>query len=138
MRGVIPAQESGVSRIGDLLSAGDLADLQPGSYRIVLGEALARELDVQVGGDVIVIVAKGNTTPIGVMPRMRRFRVSGIFSAGMYEYDRGLALVSLAGRGEAVPAGRRGHGRAAQLRRSVPGAVRWCATSRSRSVTATT
>jgi lipoprotein-releasing system permease protein len=96
LRGVLPDLEAQVSSLGEKLSSGSLADLRPGEYRIVLGEALARELDVEVGDQVVAIVAKGNTTPIGVVPRMRRFTVSGIFSAGMYEFDRGLALIALA------------------------------------------
>jgi lipoprotein-releasing system permease protein len=96
LRGVLPDMEAQVSSLGEKLSSGSLADLRPGEYRIVLGEALARELEVEVGDQVVAIVAKGNTTPIGVVPRMRRFTVSGIFSAGMYEFDRGLALTALA------------------------------------------
>jgi lipoprotein-releasing system permease protein len=42
------------------------------------------------------VIAQGNVTPAGVVPRMRRFTVAGIFDAGMYEFDRGLALVNLA------------------------------------------
>jgi len=96
LRGLLPEEEASISRLAEHMLSGKLADLRPGEYHIVLGEALARELAVGVGDHVVAIVAKGNTTPIGVMPRMRRFEVSGIFSAGMYEYDRGLAVVSLA------------------------------------------
>jgi lipoprotein-releasing system permease protein len=95
IRGVLPAEEETVGSIAAHMTSGRLEDLRPGEYRIVLGEALARELDVGVGDSVIAIVAKGNTTPVGVIPRTRRFKVSGIFSAGMYEYDRGLALVAM-------------------------------------------
>lgn len=96
MRGVLPDEEARVSSIGEHLRSGRLADLRAGQYNIVLGYALARELEVAVGDRVVVVVAKGNTTPIGVVPRMRRFRVSGILDAGMYEFDRGLALVAMA------------------------------------------
>lgn len=96
VRGVLPQEEARVSRIGEHLRSGSLADLRPGQYNIVLGEVLAQELGLAVGDQVVVVVAKGNTTPIGVVPRMRRFRVSGTFAAGMYEFDRGLALVAMA------------------------------------------
>lgn len=96
LRGLVPEAEGSISRLAAQLTAGTLDDLRAGKYRIVLGEALAKELAVGVGDQVLVIVAKGNTTPVGVIPRMRRFTVSGIFSAGMYEYDRGLAVVALA------------------------------------------
>ena len=95
LRGVNPEEEGSVSRIGEFMSDGRLSELQPGSWNIVLGEALARELDVKVGDKVVAIIAKGDATPIGVIPRRRSFRVSGTFSAGMYEYDRGLALIAL-------------------------------------------
>jgi lipoprotein-releasing system permease protein len=44
---------------------------------------------------VLLVIAQGNVTPAGVVPRMRRFTVAGVFDAGMYEFDRGLALVNL-------------------------------------------
>ena len=95
IRGIVPAEERRVGSLGARMSAGTLDDLLPGRYHIVLGSALAQELQLKVGDSVIVVVAQGNATPIGVLPRMRRFTVSGVFSAGMYEFDRGLALVSM-------------------------------------------
>ena len=95
IRGIVPEDDRRVGSLGAHMSAGSLADLGPGRYRIVLGTALAQELGVRIGDTVIVVVAQGNATPVGVLPRLRRFTVSGIFSAGMYEFDRGLALVSM-------------------------------------------
>jgi lipoprotein-releasing system permease protein len=95
IRGIVPAEERRVGSLGARMTAGTLDDLVPGRYHIVLGSALAQELAIKVGDSVIIVVAQGNATPIGVLPRMRRFTVSGIFSAGMYEFDRGLALVSM-------------------------------------------
>ncbi|MGH8261178.1 MAG: ABC transporter permease, partial [Steroidobacteraceae bacterium] len=96
VRGVIPAQERKTTGIADRLTSGRIGDLVPGDWRIILGSALARELDVQVGGSVVLIAPQGTATPGGIEPRMRRFRVSGIFHSGMYEYDSALALVSMA------------------------------------------
>jgi len=95
VRGVDPALESRVSALSRLVSEGSLQDLEPGGYRIVLGRALAEELDVAPGDRVLLVIAQGNVTPAGVVPRMRRFTVAGVFDAGMYEFDRGLALVNL-------------------------------------------
>jgi lipoprotein-releasing system permease protein len=78
------------------MQAGKLADLQPRRYRIILGEALATELRVHVGDPVILITDKAIVTPAGIVPRMKSFTVAGIFRSGMYEYDRGLALLHLA------------------------------------------
>jgi len=95
LRGVAPQAEGRVSSLGRLVVGGSLDDLEPGAYRIVLGRALAEELGAAPGGRVLLVVAQGNVTPMGVVPRMRRFTVAGVFDAGMYEFDRGLALVNL-------------------------------------------
>jgi lipoprotein-releasing system permease protein len=96
LRGVIAEQEQRVAGISRHLLSGSLADLQPGGYRVILGKELAASLGVKVGDRVVMIVARGNVTPVGVLPRMRSFRVSGILSVGMYEYDSRIALVQLA------------------------------------------
>jgi lipoprotein-releasing system permease protein len=72
-----------------------MAALEPGSFNVILGNELARQLGVQPGDAVVVAVAKGNVTPAGVMPRLRRFQVAGIFRSGMYEIDATLAVVNL-------------------------------------------
>ncbi|HEY7888310.1 MAG TPA: lipoprotein-releasing ABC transporter permease subunit [Steroidobacteraceae bacterium] len=95
VRGVLPREEERATGLGQRLTAGSFADLQPGAYRVILGDALAQALHVQVGGSVVLIAPEGVATPTGVMPRMRRFQVAGLFHSGMYEYDRGLALVSM-------------------------------------------
>jgi len=96
LRGMDPDQESGSTGLATSLLVGTLADLQPGGYRIILGEALATELRVQVNDKVVLIAAKGVVTPAGIVPRMKTFTVAGIFRSGMYEYDRGLALLHVA------------------------------------------
>lgn len=96
LRGIYPEAESKVSGVADVMLDGALDSLQAGAYRIVLGSELAAFLDVVVGDRVIVAIAEGTVTPAGLMPRMRRFEVSGIFEVGMFEYDRNLAFVHLA------------------------------------------
>jgi lipoprotein-releasing system permease protein len=95
LRGVAPQAEGQVSSLGRLVVGGTLDDLEPGAYRIVLGRALAEELGAVPGDRVLLVIAQGNVTPMGVVPRMRRFTVAGVFDAGMYEFDRGLALINL-------------------------------------------
>jgi len=95
LRGVDPVTELKTSALGSLMVAGTLDGLKPGGFGIVLGKTLAEQLDVQVGDAVIMLVSQGITTPAGVVPRMRRFRVTGIFYAGMYEFDRSLAFVNI-------------------------------------------
>ena len=95
VRGVVPADESRVSGIDRHLLSGSLAALVPGAYRVILGKALADDLGARVGDHVVLVVAQGDITPVGILPRMRSFEVAGVLSVGMYEYDRRIVLASL-------------------------------------------
>ena len=95
VRGIDPMLESDVSVIATLLGQGSLADLQPGAYRALIGTALAEELDVGVGDSVVLVLAQGTVTPVGLMPRTRLLHVAGTFEVGMFEYDRGLIYIHL-------------------------------------------
>ena len=95
IRGVDPAAEQTVVSLGKEMLRGKLADLEAGSYRIVLGVELARQLGVEVGDKVTLITPQGNVTPAGMMPRLKQFTVAGVFKAGMFEYDSSLAMISL-------------------------------------------
>lgn len=95
IRGVSPAEEGATIGLGSRMIEGQLEDLEPGKFRIVLGSALATELGVKTGQAVVLMTPEATATPAGLMPRLRRFTVSGIFESGMYEYDRGLALTNL-------------------------------------------
>jgi lipoprotein-releasing system permease protein len=95
IRGVDPAQEDSVADIGRHMRAGALANLRPGEFGIVLGGELARALGVRMGDPVVVITPQGNVTAAGTLPRLKRFRVVGVFEVGMYEFDSGLALIDI-------------------------------------------
>ncbi|HET7561146.1 MAG TPA: lipoprotein-releasing ABC transporter permease subunit [Rhodanobacteraceae bacterium] len=95
VRGILPDQEPKVTDIGSKMVAGKLSALQPGSWGIVLGRDLALTLGVNVGDSVVVYAPAISVTPIGAVPRLRRFTVVGIFEAGMQEYDSSLAIVNL-------------------------------------------
>ncbi len=95
IRGVLPAEEPAVSEVGSKMVTGSLEDLRPGEFNIVLGIDLARILGVMVGDKVTLVTPAANVTPAGVLPRLKRFTVSGIFEVGMYEYDSALALVHI-------------------------------------------
>lgn len=99
VQGILPREERKVSEIGGKMVRGSLDDLRPGEFGIILGKALANALGVTVGDKVTVITPQANVTPAGVLPRLKRFDVVGVFEAGMYEYDRGLALVHVADAG---------------------------------------
>jgi lipoprotein-releasing system permease protein len=95
LRGIDPQEEHSVSRIGDVMQSGELADLATGEFNIVLGVELADAMQVDVGDKVTVTLAEGRVTPAGIMPRTKRFTVSGIYRVGMYEFDRRLAFINL-------------------------------------------
>ena len=95
LRGIVPESEARVVDLSPHLVSGRLTDLSPSSYRVILGRDLAEELGVKVGDRVVLIVALGDVTPLGVIPRMRAFEVAGILAVGMYEYDRRIAVVAM-------------------------------------------
>ena len=95
LRGIEPELEHAVSGIGDVMQAGELAALVAGRFNIVLGVELAEVLGVGVGDKVTVTLAEGRVTPAGIIPRTRRFTVSGIYRVGMYEFDRRLAFINI-------------------------------------------
>jgi lipoprotein-releasing system permease protein len=95
IRGVIPEMERMVSEVAEKMVIGDFDDLLPGEYGIILGRELALMLGVTAGDKFTVITPQANSTPVGIMPRMRRFTVVGIFEVGMFEYDRTLAFMHI-------------------------------------------
>ncbi|MBT8086759.1 MAG: lipoprotein-releasing ABC transporter permease subunit, partial [Gammaproteobacteria bacterium] len=95
LRGVEPALEAQVSGIEDVMQQGRLSDLTPGAFNIVLGVELAEALAIDIGDKVTVTLAEGRVTPAGVIPRTKRFTVTGLYRVGMYEFDRRLALINL-------------------------------------------
>lgn len=95
MRGVLPAQEGQVSDVEEHMVSGALKDLRSGEYGIVLGAELAAALAVVPGDKVIVITPQATVTPAGILPKLRRFTVTGIFEVGMYDYDRSTAIVNI-------------------------------------------
>lgn len=95
VRGVIPAEEGKVSVLAKKMQQGSVDSLTPGSYNIVIGKELALWLGVDVGNSIVVLLSDTQATPLGAMPRLKRFTVSGIFEAGYNEIDRGLAVVNM-------------------------------------------
>jgi lipoprotein-releasing system permease protein len=96
VRGIDPVLEREATGLAAQIEGASILDLQAGSWRVILGATLARELGVVRGDDVVLIVPEGTATPEGVVPRMRRLTVIGTFESGMYEFDRGLALMNIA------------------------------------------
>ena len=95
LRGVLPETEGRVSEVVEHIHGGNVDLLKPGEYGIIPGSELAAALGVGVGDAITVISPQVTVAPIGIMPRLRRFTVVAIFEVGMYEYDRGTALIHL-------------------------------------------
>ena len=95
VRGITPAQEAKVADLAEHMRAGELNALHPGEFGIILGTDLAQALGVFVGDKVVLLAPQGQFTPTGVVPRLKQFRVVGLFQVGMYEYDAGLALIHM-------------------------------------------
>lgn len=98
LRGIDVATDAKVTNLQKSMVEGNLTSLEvevgktPG---LVIGKELAKNLGLYLGETVDVISPMGNITPLGMMPKLNRFRITGIFNTGMFEYDSTLAYVSL-------------------------------------------
>ena len=95
LNGIDPQTESQVSDVAKNMKIGQLSDLKPGEFKIILGTDLARILGVIPGEKVNVMVPQGQFTPAGTMPRMRQFTVAGVFNSGHYEFDSAMSFINL-------------------------------------------
>lgn len=94
--GIVPDRESKISELGQSMKGGSLQDLTPGSYGIVLGEDLAANLTVGLGDKLTLITPTASFTPLGIIPRFKRFTVVGIFSAGNgFGFDSNYAYINM-------------------------------------------
>ena len=99
LKGIDPDRVGKVTELAHNLKAGRLQDLKKVEDRdlpgIILGVELAKHLSVSLNDPIQVISPLGTITPMGMMPKMKRFQVKGIFYSGMYEYDNTMAYVSI-------------------------------------------
>ena len=98
LRGIDVQSDALVTNLHKSIVEGNLQSLQDGTAKLpslVIGKELSKNLGLYLGDTVDVISPMGNITPFGMMPKMRRFRIGGIFNTGMFEYDSTLAYVSL-------------------------------------------
>ena len=95
VRGIDPARETAITDLSNKIKAGTLADLRSTEFGIVLGSDLARALGIRMGEKVMLIAPQGSITPAGMMPRLKQFRVVGLFEIGMAPYDNSLALINI-------------------------------------------
>lgn len=96
VRGILPDMENRVADFAHMMVMGELNQLAAGEFGIVIGIELARSLGAFPGDKIVLISPQGQVTPAGILPRLKQFTVTGIFEAGHYEYDSGLALIHMA------------------------------------------
>jgi len=103
LRGIEPKTDIKVTNLNKSLVEGRLTDLEGGQAGpdadvlpgVILGKELAKNLNLFLGDPVNIVSPLGNLTPFGMAPKMKRFRVAGLFNTGMFEYDSTLAYVGL-------------------------------------------
>jgi len=95
IRGILPEEEPKVSVIAEKMIAGNFTNLVSGHFDIIIGHELANRLGVGVGDKITLVAPQANVTPAGILPRLKRFNVVGIFQIGMHEFDSALALIHL-------------------------------------------
>ena len=93
VRGVQPALEPHVSDVHKHILSGSFEDLKPGQYNVVIGTGLARAIGAKVGAKVTVVAPQARVTPAGVLPRLRRFTVVGLFKVDHGQFDNNLVLM---------------------------------------------
>lgn len=97
VRGVDPAAEARVNSLKDSLVRGSWEALAPagGVPGIILGEELAKGLGAWTGDEVILVSPRSADSGLGLLPRMKKFRVAGLSRTGYYEYDNTMAYCGL-------------------------------------------
>lgn len=96
LSGILPDEQAQVSSLSDKMLTGSLYSLQEGSFSIVLGSGVAESLGLTVGDKVTVVTPQTTLSVIGVLPRFKRFTVTGIFHiGGGFGLDSQLALINL-------------------------------------------
>ena len=95
LSGVQPSIETEVSDIDEFMLASDLDVLQAGQFKVLLGSELANYLAATVGDKVTIIAPETSVTPAGIIPKMRRFTVAGIYEIGMNQFDRNTAIIHI-------------------------------------------
>lgn len=98
VRGIDPATEGTVTDLGKNMKEGSLMDLRHSAAQlpgIVIGEDLARKFGVLIDDTVTMVNPLGEESPLGMIPKMKKFRLVGTFDAGMYDYNTGFVYISL-------------------------------------------
>ena len=96
LRGIEPNLEANISSLEDFIVEGDINGLQDSQFNIFMGAELATYLGVSVGERITLITPEASVTPAGIMPKLKRLQVAGIYQVGMNQIDRNTAVVHIA------------------------------------------
>ena len=94
-KGIDPQEPGSAQKLEGLMVQGQLSLMSKGSFNIILGKGLADDLKLSLGDSVTVMIPNSLISTMGVIPRLKRFKIVGFFEAGVYEFDRNLAFTNL-------------------------------------------
>jgi lipoprotein-releasing system permease protein len=98
VRGIDPKTEGQVTDLEKNVTEGSLRDLEGLGRKmpcIVIGEDLARKFGANIGDTLTMVNPIGEESPMGMVPKMRKFELVGVFDAGMYDYNTTFVYISL-------------------------------------------
>ncbi len=95
IQGIVPAEEVKVSLVAEKMKEGHFDSLAPGAYGAIIGSEMSRALGVLPGDKITLVAPQATATPAGILPRLKRFTVVGIFEIGMHEFDSALVLLHM-------------------------------------------
>jgi lipoprotein-releasing system permease protein len=93
VRGVLPSEESKVTPLAAKLQSGVLSQLTPGTWNVLIGQELAKNLGARDGDRLTLVTPNGQVTPAGVVPRMKQVTIAGTFDVGHYQYDSAYVMM---------------------------------------------
>lgn len=95
IQGIVPSEEVKVSLVAEKMKEGNFDSLQAGAFGAIIGSEMSRTLGVLPGDKITLVAPQATSTPAGILPRLKRFTVVGIFEIGMHEYDSALVLLHM-------------------------------------------
>lgn len=95
LMGILPSRESRVSALNKHLVQGSLDSLQAGRFHVVIGQSLAESLNVQIGDKINILTPQTNVTLVGIFPRYKTFKITGVFHTTGGLYDAGQLFINM-------------------------------------------
>ena len=93
--GINPNSEKNVSIVSNFITKGSYESLNESSNNIILGELLARKLNLDIGNQVSLMLPDNKASFSGYFPKIKNFKVTGIFRVGSPDIDEGIAYINI-------------------------------------------